>query len=336
MVKADGYGLGMARAVAALEAENPWGYGVATVEEGRDLRVAGVDRPVVVFSPLPQGSCRVAVAEGLEVAVSDVEGLQALQDAAGRLDAVAPFHLEVDTGMGRAGFDWRRTGEWGRAVRALASSEPLRWAGCFTHFHSADRSDAASVRTQWERFRDALSALEPPGDVLLHACNSAGALRCPEYAGDLVRPGIFLYGGKAGEGLPAPEPVVRARARVVLVKEAPPGSTLGYGATHVAEGWERWATVAIGYGDGLPRLLSNRGEVLVQGRRAPIVGRISMDVTVVDISDVEGVEPGDLVTFVGRDGEEEITVDEVAGWAETIGYEILTGFTSRLPRVWVE
>ena len=126
------------------------------------------------------------------------------------------------------------------------------------------------------------------------------------------------------------------RARVIYTRDAPPGSTVGYGATHVAREWERWATLGIGYGDGLPRSLGNRGEALVRGHRAPIVGRISMDVTVVDISGVDGVESGEAVTLIGREGSEEITVDEVAGWAETISYEILTGFTPRLPRVWVD
>nr|NIP58196.1 alanine racemase [Gemmatimonadota bacterium]NIR78588.1 alanine racemase [Gemmatimonadota bacterium]NIT87204.1 alanine racemase [Gemmatimonadota bacterium]NIU31046.1 alanine racemase [Gemmatimonadota bacterium]NIU35790.1 alanine racemase [Gemmatimonadota bacterium] len=130
--------------------------------------------------------------------------------------------------------------------------------------------------------------------------------------------------------------VARVRARVVFTREAPPGGTVGYGATHVAREWEEWATVGIGYGDGLPRRLGNRGEALVRGRRVPIVGRISMDVTVVDISGVDGVAHGDTVTFIGPDGGEEITVDEVAGWAETISYEILAGFTPRVPRVWVD
>ncbi len=336
MVKADAYGLGVAGAVAALEPEDPWGYGVATVEEGRQLRTLGVTRPVLVFSPLPPGSYSAAVEDELTVCISDLEGLRRLQDAALRHGSTARFHLEVDTGMGRSGFDWRRTGEWRDAVAALASSGSLEWAGCLTHFHSADERHSAATHTQWERFTDAVSSLPTPDGLLVHACNSAAALRCPEYAADAVRPGIYLYGGSAGQGLPDPEAVARVRARVVFTREAPPGGTVGYGATHVAREWEEWATVGIGYGDGLPRRLGNRGEALVRGRRVPIVGRISMDVTVVDISGVDGVAHGDTVTFIGPDGGEEITVDEVAGWAETISYEILAGFTPRVPRVWVD
>jgi alanine racemase len=151
-----------------------------------------------------------------------------------------------------------------------------------------------------------------------------------------VRPGIFLYGGGVGEGLPAPEEVASVRARVEHVRPAPVGTTLGYGSTYRSAADERWATVAIGYGDGLPRALGNRGFALVAGRRVPIIGRISMDVTVVDITGIADVAPGDVVTFLGRDGQAHISVDEVARLVETISYEILTGFTPRLERVWLE
>ena len=161
-------------------------------------------------------------------------------------------------------------------------------------------------------------------------------MRCPAYAGDAVRPGIFLYGGRVGRDLPAPEAVASVRARVVHVRSAAAGTTVGYGSTYRADGDERWATVSIGYGDGLPRSLGNCGSALVAGRRVPIIGRISMDVTVVDITGAPSVESGDVATFLGSDGDERITVDEVAELAGTISYEVLTGFTQRLPRVWME
>jgi len=333
MVKADAYGLGVAGAVKALEAEKPWGFGVSTVGEGVALRQMGVVRPVLVLSPTPPGSAADAVEAGLTLSISSLPALDALRTAAaGR---PADFHLEVDTGMGRAGFDWRDAGAWRDAVRD-AHGAGVRWAGCFTHLHSADE-DEASVHVQWRRFQETLSASAlPEGDFLVHALNSAGALRCPQYAADAVRPGIFLYGGGIGEDLPEPEEVASVRARVVHVRPAVTGTTLGYGSTYRSTADERWATVAIGYGDGLPRALGNRGFALVRGRRVPIVGRISMDVTVVDISGVADVAPGDVVTFVGRDGEARIPVDEVARLVGTISYEILTGFTPRLERVWSE
>jgi len=176
---------------------------------------------------------------------------------------------------------------------------------------------------------------DPPAGLMIHVLNSAGSFRTPEYAAVAVRPGIFLYGGEIGPGQPVPEPVVSVHARVVHISEAVVGATLGYGATYTATGPERWATLSIGYGDGLPRALGNCGSALLGGVRTPIVGRISMDLTVVDITHVLGVGVGDVATLLGADGQEVITVDDVAGLAGTISYEVLTGLTRRLPRMWM-
>jgi alanine racemase len=274
--------------------------------------------------------------------VGDLTALTRLREAAKEAGLPGRFHIEVDTGMGRAGFDWHRVEAWGRELTSLLGPE-LIWEGCFTHFHSADSATWGPTVTQWERLIATVESLEtPPEGLVLHACNSPGALRVPEFAADAVRPGIFLYGGVAGEGLPDPMPVASLRARVVFLRDAVPGSTVGYGATHTAEGKETWASVAIGYGDGLPRLLGNRGEGVVRGRRAPIIGRISMDLTVLDVTAIREVEVGDIVTFFGptRDGGGaggvDITLEEVADYAQTINYEILTGLTRRLPRIWTD
>ncbi len=334
MVKADAYGLGVAETVLALAPERPWAWGVATVEEGVELRGLGVREPVIVFPPLVPELMPAAVEADLQVCVSSLPALRAAADAARRLGVTVSVHVDVDSGMGRAGFDWRETSAWGPAVAELAGEAGVRWVGVFTHLHSADES-AESVHEQWGRFQEALAGLPgQPEDLLVHALNSAGAFRAPDCAAGAVRPGIFLYGGRVGPGQPLPEPVVSLHARVAHVREAAPGTTVGYGATHRAGRPERWATLPIGYADGLPRALGNRGSALLGGRRVPIVGRISMDMTVVDITDAPGVGVGDVATLVGADGREEITVDEVAGLAGTISYEILTGFTRRLPRVW--
>lgn len=337
MVKADAYGLGADRAVATLEPLEPWGYGVAAVAEGRELRGLGVRRPVLVFTPLPPGSYGDAVRADLTPCLSDLEGLQRLERAATLRSGGGgvPFQVEIDTGMGRSGFDWREAERWGPVVAARHGGA-LRWTGVFTHLHSADE-DEGSVRVQLERFRATLELLDRPGDdFLVHVANSAGALRSGGSLPPAARPGIFLYGGRAGLDLPPPEPVASLRARVVLLREVPPGTTLGYGATYAASSRERWATLAVGYGDGLPRALGNQGHALLKGTRVPIVGRISMDMTVVNISGLDGVELGDVATLVGREGAEEITVDEVADLVGTIGYEVLTGLTGRLPRIWVD
>lgn len=337
MVKADGYGVGAARVVSALEPRAPWGYGVATAAEGEALRGLGVTRPILVLSPLPAGDVLTAARARLTASISSLAGLDRWAGGAAAVGATLDFHVDIDTGMGRSGFDWREVGAWGEAVASRAEGGGVRWTGVFTHFHSADQEDPSPTVLQWERFRDTLVQLPVPGESLtVHASASAAALRWPEYGLDLVRSGIFLYGGhpalEVGE-VPTPETVVSVRARLTLVREVPAGSTVGYGATHVAASPERWGTLTIGYGDGLPRVLGNRGEALVRGRRVPIVGRISMDLSTVRLDGVPNAAHGDMATLIGRDGDEEIKVDDVAGQAGTIGYEILTGLGPRLPRL---
>jgi len=334
MVKADGYGLGMEDVVRTLDSEDPWGFGVATVEEGIRLRDAGVTAAVIIFSPVPPGSYDSGVAHDLTLTVSDLDSVERLAAAATRTGHVGRFHLEVDTGMGRSGFDWRRVAEWSAALVDLTSETSI-WEGCYTHFHSADLEDDAPTQAQWARFIGAVEGLKPEAGSLIHACNGAAAMRYPEFAADAVRPGIFLYGGSIGAGVAAPEEVARVCARVTLIRDVPEATTLGYGATYRSSGEERWATLGIGYGDGFPRVLGNRGSVLLAGRKVPIIGRISMDMTVVDITGIDGVGMGDTATLIGTDGDSVITLDEVADLAGTISYEILTGFTARMPRIWM-
>ncbi len=403
MVKADGYGLGVERVVEALRPARPFGWGVATIEEGLELGRLGLRAPVMICAPVPPAALPRAVEAGLIPSVSDLDGLAALRDLAPHAPAhpAVPFQLEVDTGMGRAGF------ALGEAPTPLPGTGPapsapptppgplrtahppwlphlrravrsgLRLCGIFTHLHSADQPDLASARDQISRFDRFISALrragDLPADALVHCANSAGALRLASRTADAARPGIYIYGASAGDERRPPEPVIAVRARVLLVRDVPPGTTLGYGATYTARGPERWAAVGIGYGDGLPRALSNRGSAIANGRRVPIIGRISMDTTVVRISrdparadprrrghapllpipalpsrsppalppapappsttPAPALAPGDIVTFVGRDGGIELSLEEVAELAGTIPYEILTGLSRRLPRV---
>jgi len=335
MVKSNAYGVGVANVVHALEPLAPVGYGVATAAEGIELRELGVEREVIVFGPLPPDDVALAADYRLTATVSDLAELGRWVDAADAHPGLA-FHVDIDTGMGRVGFDWRECLQWSPEVLSLAGGA-AHWTGVYTHFHSADTLDGAITATQWARFQDALGQMPISREnLVVHAANSAAALRWPEYAADMVRAGIFLYGGRAAEpevSCPEPEPVVAVHARIVLVRDVPPGSTVGYGGTHVARGWERWATVSIGYGDGVRRSLSNRGHMLVRGHQVPIIGRISMDMTVVDITGLDDVQVGEVATLIGRSGAETITLDEVAAAAGTISYEILTGFTPRLPRV---
>lgn len=342
MVKGDGYGLGATRVVRALEPLEPWGYGVGSAEEGAALRALGVQRPILVFCPLPTSADAAIAAEArLTPALSDLDSLDRWTEAVARVPGGGEFHVEVDTGMGRCGFDWRETSRWADAVRRRAGAD-LRWTGVFTHFHSADAPDRTAAMRQWERFQDALAQLPVSReDLLVHASNSAAALRFPEFSADAVRPGIYLYGGEPAPGvkpgeIPAPRPVVSLRARLLLVRQVAPGTTVGYGGTYVARRWERWGTLGIGYADGVRRTLSHRAAALVRGKRVRFLGRISMGLTVVDLTDVPEAEVGDVATLIGRDGDAEITVDEVAAHAQAISYEILTGLSPALPRIEVE
>ena len=359
MVKCDGYGLGVENVVAALAPSRPFGYGVATVDEGVELRRIGVREPVMVYCPVLPADLPRAVTASLVPAISDRAGLAALTSLAAETPSRGtplPFQVEVDTGMGRSGFSLAdpgtpstgfpladpgtpstgfpltdsATGWWSDVQRATGSG--LRLFGVFTHLHSADEPDLASARRQIERFDDFVRGAEGIGPgTLLHCANSAGAVRLSSRAANAVRPGIFLYGGPAGPGAERPETAVAVRARVVRVREVPPGTTVGYGATYRARERERWATVAIGYGDGIPRTLGNRGWGIAGGRRVPLVGRISMDTAVVRTSG--NTSPGDVVTFLGLDDGTEVTLEEVAELAGTIGHQVLTGLSPRLPRV---
>lgn len=314
MVKADAYGLGAVPVARSLERLEPWGYGVATVEEGAELRAAGIRRPIVVFTPA-RAELEAAYRAGILTAVLDDPALAARW--------TMPFHLEIDTGMGRAGIRWD-------AAEQLTAVRSPHLEGAFTHFHSAD-TNPASVTCQWERFQHALGLL-PRRPALVHAANSAGIFRLGKRL-DLVRPGVFLYGSSAGPGLPPPEPVVTLRARVVSLRRLASGDSVSYGAEWRAAVPTTIATVAIGYADGVRRSVQGRAQVLLGGCRRPVVGRVTMDMLMVDLGSTgHGVRVGQVATLVGSDGKETITLDEFAGWAGTISYEILTGLGKRLPR----
>jgi alanine racemase len=321
MVKANGYGLGASAVARALEVLDPWGYGVATVEEGIALRASGVTRPILVATPLTPQGLEPAIEHGFRPAIGDAAMLQRWI-----AHSPAPFHLEIDTGMARAGIRWDDQASLEGAGRALATAPG--WEGAFTHFHSAD-SDPSSLATQWDRFQSALSAL-PRRPPLVHAANSAAALCGRAYAGDLVRPGIFLYGGKAGASVP--RPVAALRTRVLAVRTLAPGDSVSYGATWRADRATTVATLGIGYADGLPRAAELRDgspprSVELRGRTVPLVGRVTMDMSMVTVDD-EQVEVGDVATIFGG----AVSLDEQASGAGTISYELLTGLGDRLPR----
>lgn len=328
MLKADGYGIGAVRAAGALAQRHPWGFGVAATEEARELREAGFDGRVVVFSPCAPVEADELVRLGAEPAVSSLKALRAFRRATGPGRGLR-VHLEVDTGMGRFGFVAEESDRWAGGVRDLLEGSALEVASTFTHFHSAE-SDPDATRRQVELFEEALGALRRGGvePGLIHLANSAAILRHPDTAADLVRPGLYLYGGLGGS------PVVSVRARLLDVRELPAGHTVSYGAQFRTRERTRIGTVGIGYGDGLRRELSGRCDVLVEGRRTEIRGAVCMDVTAVDVTEIPDAEPGTVVTLLGSDGEETVTLEEMATASGAIPYELLTGLGGRLPRIY--
>lgn len=321
MIKADAYGLGVEAAVRALDGLNPWGYGVASVGEGEELRRLGVKHPVVVFTPLLSEELSAARAARLTPTLGFPGEIEAWKKA-----GAGAWHLSIDTGMSRAGIPWREVG----SIRHLVETFPPE--GAFTHFHSAEFDDG-TLEAQETRFREAIAAL-PSRPRLLHTANSAAIARQGRSVWDLVRPGIFLYG--VGSGRTAaiqPENVVNLRAPIVEIRTLEAGDTVSYGATLRVNRPARIATLAVGYADGYPRALSEGGSVLVGGTLAPIAGRVTMDMTMIDVTTVK-CEVGDTVTLIGRAGDTVLTVERVAETAGMSPYELLTGLRSRVERVY--
>ncbi len=338
MVKADAYGLGMLPIVRALGASFRdddttrsdhamlWGLGVATLDEAAALRQAGCTARVLCTSPLTLRDLPDARALHVRPALHRAEDIMSWAAVLG-----GPWHLSVDTGMSRAGARWDDV-----ASLALAmSGYPPE--GVFTHFHSAAVVDARSEQDR--RFAQAVSALRSvlPDTVLLHSDNSAAiASRSDGSPGQLARPGIGLWGSTVVSALEL-EQVVHVRARIVDLREVRPGESVSYDATWRATETRRVATVAIGYADGLRRALSNRGEASVRGQRVPVVGTVTMDMTMLDVTALGGgCAIGDVATFIGRDGPELLGTDEVAARGDLSPYELLTGLRLRLPRRYFE
>lgn len=323
VVKAGGYGHGAVPVAHAAVEGGAAGLAVATLEEAVELR--GLIEPehiLVMGGILPQQASS-AVESGCAIAVSSQELAEALAGS----DSDVPVHLKIDTGMGRFGV---APDEAPSLARLIDGSRGLRLAGTWTHFASSE-SDDEMTRRQFELFIDTLSRFEvSPG--LRHACNSGAALRHPDYALDAVRSGISIYGCE----WPGTRPALELRSVVTHLKTVQSGATVGYGAKWRASDTRRVATVAIGYADGVFRARANQGHVLVRGRRTPLIGMVSMDAITLDVTDVPGVQVGDIATLIGRDGDEAITAEEVAAWSGTISYEVLTSIGPRVERRYEE
>jgi alanine racemase len=317
VVKAGGYGHGATQVARAALDGGATRLAVATLAEARELSGLLPAEHVLVMGGLPLEQAPAAAASGCAIAVSSLAMAKALDQA----DEVVPVHLKIDTGMGRFGC---APEEAPAVARFIAEAAGLRLDGTWTHFASSD-SDVAMTRRQFDLFTKSLAALGvDPG--LCHVCNSAGARHFPEYALDAVRCGIALYGCQ----WTGSQPALTLRSIITHLKTVDKGATVGYGATWRARVKSQVATVAIGYADGVMRMRSNRGHVLVHGHRAPLIGVVSMDAITLDVTEIEGVSVGDVATLIGEDGGQRITAEEVARWSGTISYEVLTALGRRV------
>lgn len=334
VLKADGYGHGatpLARAASVL-GNRLWGFGVSSAEEGISLRAAGLTEKILVLGSLfPFESYAAVLDHHLIPTVASRSSAQALAHWAERRGRPAPCHVKIDTGMGRIGMAPRTARE---ALVSFRQNPWLRVEGIYTHLACAD-SAPATVQ-QLRLFDDTVADLKKGGECLLHAANSGGTLARPASRYDLVRPGLILYGAAPWPGLGRKidlRPVLSWKTRVVFVKTVARGTPLSYGWTWKARRRSRIATLPVGYADGYPRALSNRGEVLIKGRRCPVVGRVTMDQILVDVTGLPGMDAGEEAVLIGGQGRERLTAEDLAGWAETIPYEILCGISKRVPRL---
>jgi len=339
VVKADGYGHGAVQ-VARTAAEAGADYlGVAFVDEALQLRDAGVGLPILALGHTPLRSIEAAVQARIALTVFTEEALDEAAACAKRLGKQAVIHIKFDTGMSRLGMT--DTYDCVRLVRRAFASPGVFVEGIFTHFAAADVEEAACTHAQYAKFAQMIAILEREGlhIPLKHCCNSAATLRFPAMHMDMVRVGVSLYGLTPSPAAACADvvlaPAMQFKTSVSALKTIPAGQPVGYGCTFAAEKETVIAVVPVGYADGYPRSLSNRGYVAVRGRRAPIAGRICMDQTMIDVTGVPGVREGDEVVLFGSSGGNELPVDETAALAQTIHYETVCQVGKRVPRVYV-
>ncbi|MBN2282309.1 MAG: alanine racemase [Deltaproteobacteria bacterium] len=337
VVKADAYGHGAIEISKAALKNGACCLGVANADEGIQLRISGISAPIVILSPSTYSEIDQIVKYRLIPSVSDVQFARRLNERFESERSKAPVHLEVDTGMGRGGTIYPEAVDMVETVMKLPRIEV---AGIFSHLSSSEEEDEEYNRFQWERFRTILEELERRGIriPLRHISNSGGILNFPSFHLDMVRPGIMTYGiypSPKTEAKASLAPVMSFKTTIVLIKDFPENYSIGYGRAYVTKRPSRIATIPVGYGDGYGFILSNQAEALIRGKRVPIVGRISMDMCTLDVTDIADCEVGDEVVLMGRQGSEYISANEIARKAGTISYEVLCVLGKRAPRVFV-
>ncbi|MDQ1729416.1 MAG: Alr-MurF fusion protein [Pyrinomonadaceae bacterium] len=340
VLKANAYGHGAVECARRLAADGAGWFGVALPEEGVELRDAGITQPILCLAGFWPGQAEVCLDHGLVPVVYRLDLIAALDQAARARGIVADVHVKVDTGMGRLGVRFDEVAEFAAALKQFSN---LRVDGVMTHFAAADVPSCGPLTSdQIDRFQQAVAAFRAQGfhPTHQHLANSAAIFAQPEAWGNMVRPGGVLYGLTGDILAPADrrqefQPVMSLHSRIALLKWVPAGETVGYGCTFEASSPTLVATIPIGYDDGYRRALSNRGHAIVRGVPVTVIGRVSMDLTLIDVTNVPGASLGDEVILLGQAGGHAITAEAIAATVGTLSYEVTCGISARVPRVYV-
>ncbi len=339
VVKADAYGHGAVQVAQMLSGIGVYGFAVATVEEGVELRTSGLEKPILVLGHVFPDEWKRAISHDIAMPVSSYELAAQIDKAAHELDTPAKIHVAVDTGMGRIGFQPNE--ESVEEIKRIFTLKDIEPEGVFTHFACADCADKTSRNRQIAKFLDFTQKLSRAGChfPIRHMCNSATVMEGTDDYLDMVRLGITIYGLLPSDEVnPANldlRPAMSLVSHIAHLKTVGPGFTVGYGSTYTTTKPETTiATIPVGYADGYPRLLSNKGYVLIQGKHCPIVGRVCMDQFMADVSDLEDVQIGDEVVLIGRQGDDEIRVEDLSALCGRFNYEFVCDINKRVPRVY--
>jgi len=338
VIKANAYGHGAVEVAKALKEEGAKRFAVAIADEGIKLREQGILEPILILGYTPPEDLERLLSYNLTPTINHRDLALAYQERVSKLKRTLTCHVKIDTGMGRIGFHHEDL----TSILEVFKQKNLEIEGVFTHFARADEKDLSFTRLQLDRFMAVLDYLKTQGIEIKyrHAANSAAIIQLPEAHLDLVRPGIMLYGEYPSQEVSQDavilKPAITLKAKVAQVKKVPAGFPVSYGSTFVTKNTTLIVTLPLGYADGYFRLLSNRGVVLINGKRWPIAGRVCMDQLMVAVDAKEIVNPGEEAVLLGRQGGETITAMEVAGLIGTINYELLTNISARVPRVYIK
>jgi alanine racemase len=333
VVKDEAYGHGALDVARVAVEEGAWGFGLSTLEEAMTLRDAGITAPLLLLGERQEAELEWCVAHDLTVCVNEIHNVRALAKIAAKFGKQVPIHVKIHTGMSRYGVRWD---EALPLVEKVVAEKSLSLEGVMTHFSQSDETEKTFANLQFSRFNEVLHAMEQRkiSVKLRHTCNSGGFLDLPQTHLDMVRVGILLYGvfpSLVCRKIPGIEPVMSVKAKIAAIQKLKPGEVVGYGMRYTAASERRIAILPIGYGDGFPRV-RNEGCALIHGRRAPLLGGIAMDALMVDITDIPQAQMWDEAIIMGKQGNEEITVRDIAKLKNSVTYDVLTSWRLRLRR----